>query len=294
VASVKKLFLIAAVSFRKLLLHFKDKSALESSGIFNEVRIMGRTRLSFLAVAMLAASPTILHAQIDPRWKIHDMDRPVPSVVDPGTASTQDAAGRPPSDAVVLFDGKDLSKWEDKDGKPAQWKVENGYMEVVAKTGYLSTKDTFGDCQLHVEFSEPTPPHGESQERGNSGVFLMGLYEIQVLDSYENKTYADGQASAVYGQYPPLVNASRPPGQWQTYDIIFHRPRFDASGNLQHPARVTVLHNGVLVQDNVEPSGPTGHHIRPPYKPGPDKLPLQLQDHGNPVRYRNIWIRNLE
>jgi len=227
------------------------------------------------------------------KWKIHDLNRPVPAVIDPGTASTQDKAGRPPSDAVVLFDGKDLSHWVSKEGKPAQWKVENGYMEVVAKTGNISTADAFGDCQLHVEFAEPSPGVGESQERGNSGVFLMSLYEIQVLDSYENKTYADGQASAVYGQYPPQVNASRPPAQWQTYDIVFHRPRFTSAGQLTHPARVTVLHNGVLVQDNVELTGPTAHGERPPYKAGPDRLPLQLQDHGNPVRYRNIWIREL-
>jgi hypothetical protein len=231
--------------------------------------------------------------QVDPKWKIHDMDRPVPPVVDPGSSSTQDSPGKPPSDAVVLFDGKDLSKWAHKDGSPAKWKVENGYAEVVAKTGEIHTTQPFGDCQLHVEFSEPTPPHGESQERGNSGVFLMGLYEIQVLDSYENKTYADGQASAVYGQYPPQVNAARPPGQWQWYDIVFHGPRFDPAGKLLRPARVTVFHNGVLVQDNVEPTGPTGHHMRPPYVAGPEKLPLALQDHGNPVRYRNIWIRNL-
>ncbi len=231
-------------------------------------------------------------AQAPMKWKIHDLNRPLPPVITPGTASTQDTPGRPPSDAVVLFDGKDLSHWIGEGGKPAQWKVENGYMEVAAKTGYIATRDSFGDCQLHVEFAEPSPGVGESQERGNSGVFLQGLYEIQVLDSYENKTYADGQASAVYGQYPPLVNASRPPGQWHTYDIIFHRPHFNG-GKVTRPARVTVLHNGVLVQDNVELTGPTAHGERPPYKPGPDKLPLQLQDHGNPVRYRNIWIREL-
>jgi hypothetical protein len=233
----------------------------------------------------MAQVPTI-------KWKIHDLNRPLPPVITPGAASTQDTPGQPPSDAMVLFDGKDLSKWVDKDGKPAQWKVENGYMEVTAKTGNISSRDSFGDCQLHVEFSEPTPPHGESQERGNSGVFLMSTYEIQVLDSYENKTYADGQASAVYGQYPPQVNASRPPGQWQTYDIIFHRPRFKGE-KVETPARVSVLHNGVLVQDNVLLTGPTAHGERPPYKPGPDKMPLQLQDHGDPVRYRNIWIREL-
>jgi hypothetical protein len=232
-------------------------------------------------------------AQAPMKWKIHDLNRPVPPVVDPGTSSTQDAAGRPPSDAVVLFDGKDLSLWVDKDGKPARWKVENGYMEVAPETGFIFTKQPFGDCQLHVEFSEPTPPSGESQERGNSGVFLHSLYEIQVLDSYQNKTYADGQASAVYGQYPPLANASRPPGQWQTYTIIFHGPRFKGD-KLVRPARVTVLHNGVLVQDNVELTGPTAHGERPPYKPTPEKLPLGLQDHGNKVRYRNIWIRELK
>ena len=234
------------------------------------------------------------YAQVDTRWKIHDMDRPVPPVVTPGTSSTQETPGKAPSDAVVLFDGKDLSQWLDKENGPAKWKVENGYFEVVAHTGYIHTKQPFGDCQLHVEFSEPVPPKGESQERGNSGVFLMGLYEIQVLDSYENKTYADGQASAVYGQYPPQVNASRPPGQWQWYDIVFHAPRFDTGGKLLKPARITVFHNGVLVQDNVEPTGPTEHGERPPYKAGPDKLPLALQDHGNPVRYRNIWIRELK
>lgn len=236
----------------------------------------------------------IASAQVDTRWKIHDLTRPVPPVVTPGTASTPDTAGQPPSDAVVLFDGKDLSHWLEKDGNAAKWKVESGYMEVVPKTGEIHTKEAFGDCQLHVEFREPTPPKGQSQERGNSGVFLMGLYEIQVLDSYENKTYADGQASAVYGQYPPQVNASRAPGEWQAYDIIFHRPHFDASGKVIQPARVTVLHNGVLVQDNVELTGPTAHGERPPYQAGPDKLPLALQDHGNPVRYRNIWIRELK
>ncbi len=241
--------------------------------------------LLFSAQLSLAQSPM--------KWKIHDLNRPVPPVIDPGTASTPEMPGHPPSDAVVLFDGTDLSKWTGEKGKPAEWNVSNGYMEVKPNTGAISTKEAFGDCQLHVEFAEPLPAVGESQERGNSGVFLMGLYEIQVLDSYQNKTYADGQASAVYGQYPPLVNAARPPGQWQTYDIIFHAPRF-ADGKLLHPARATVLHNGVLVQDNVEPTGPTAHGERPPYKPGPDKLPLTLQDHGTLVRYRNIWIRELK
>jgi len=243
---------------------------------------------------LLAATSQLSYAQVDSRWKIHDTDRPLPPVIDAGTPSTQDSPGRPPSDAVVLFDGKDLSHWSHKDGSPAKWKVEHGYAEVVAKTGYIYTREAFGDCQLHVEFAEPVPPQGESQERGNSGVFLMGLYEIQVLDSYENKTYADGQAAAVYGQYPPQVNASRPPGQWQSYDIVFHGPRFDKEGKLIRAARVTVLHNGALVQDNVKLSGPTAHRQRPPYTAHAEKLPLALQDHGTPVRYRNIWIRELK
>ena len=246
-----------------------------------------------LLLALMLAIVHNVNAQIDTRWKIHDLARPLPPIVDPGSASTQETPGRPPSDAVVLFDGKDPSHWKAQDGTPAKWKVENGYLEVVPKSGAIYTREAFGDCQLHVEFREPVPATGESQGRGNSGVFLMGLYEIQVLDSYDNKTYADGQAAAVYGQYPPLANASRPPSQWQIYDIVFHGPRFDNDQKLLRPARVTVFHNGVLVQDNVEPSGPTGHNVRPPYKAHPAKLPLSLQDHNNPVRFRNIWIREL-
>lgn len=249
-------------------------------------------KLNFVSSALLLLLAPLVSAQPEIKWKIHDLNRPLPPVITPGTASTQDAAGAAPSDAVVLFDGKDLSHWVGQDGKAARWKVEKGYVEVVDKAGYIASRDAFGDCQLHVEFAEPFPPEGESQERGNSGVFLQSIYEIQVLDSYENKTYADGQAAAVYGQYPPLVNASRPPAQWQSYDIIFHRAHFK-DGKLTAPARVTLLHNGVLVQDNVELTGPTAHGERPPYKAGPDKAPLQLQDHGYPVRYRNIWVREL-
>lgn len=254
---------------------------------------MRKYLFAFMAGVFLAILAAPALAQVDTRWKIHDPNRPLPPIVTPGTASTQETPGKPPSDAIVLFDGQNLSQWLSTDGSPAKWKVESGYMEVVPKTGYIHTKNAYGDCQLHVEFSEPVPAHGEGQERGNSGVFLMGEYEIQVLDSYENKTYADGQAAAVYGQYPPLVNASRPPSQWQSYDIVFHGPRFDAQGKLLRPARVTVFHNGVLVQDNVALTGPTAHGERPPYKPGPDKAPLALQDHGDPVRFRNIWIREL-
>jgi len=185
---------------------------------------MRKMALFCVGAFALTSISAVCNAQVDTRWEIHDRNRPVPPVIDPGTASTQDAPGRPPSDAVVLFDGKDLSKWADKEGGPAKWKVENGYFEVVPKTGEIHTREAFGDCQLHVEFAEPSPAKGEDQDRGNSGVFLHGLYETQVLDSYQSKTYADGQAAAIYGQYPPLVNASRPPGQWQTYDIISWPP----------------------------------------------------------------------
>jgi hypothetical protein len=247
----------------------------------------------FSVLALLVCMAQLSLAQVDPRWKPNDPDRPLSPVIEPGTSSTQDAPGHPPSDAIVLFNGKDLSQWTGEDSQAAKWKVADGYTEVVPHSGYIHTRQPFGDCQLHVEFAEPVPPVGDDQGRGNSGIFLMGLYEIQVLDSYRSKTYADGQAGAVYGQFPPQVNASRPPGQWQMYDIIFHRPHFDKDGKLLRPARVTVLHNGVLVQDNVELSGPTAHHERPPYKSTPDKLPLSLQDHGNPVLFRNIWIRAL-
>src|SRR5207249_9815224 len=217
-------------------------------------------------------------------WPQHSMDRPVPPVVTPAPSATP---GAPPSDAVVLFNGQSLAGWATDSEKPAGWKVANGYMEVVQGSGGIHTTRAFGDCQLHVEWATPTPATGESQERGNSGVFLMSRYEIQVLDSYQNRTYADGQAAAVYGQYPPLANASRPPGQWQAYDIVFHGPRFDTDGKLLRPASVTVFHNGVLAQDHVQPTGPTAHGARPPYQVPAETLPLALPAHGNPVPFRH-------
>jgi hypothetical protein len=219
-------------------------------------------------------------------WKIHDPERPQPNLIDPGTPA------RAPSDAIALFDGKDLSHWRSGDG-PAKWKVENGYVEVVKGAGSLVTRQAYGDCQLHIEWMSPQSSSGTGQNRGNSGVFMMGIYEVQVLDSHQNKTYPDGQAASIYGQYPPMVNASRAPGEWQSYDIIFRRPRFDKDGKLLRPARMTVLHNGIVVHDNVELTGPTAHNRRPEYKPHADKLPISLQDHGDPVRFRNIWIREL-
>jgi hypothetical protein len=167
-------------------------------------------------------------------------------------------------------------------------------MEVVPKTGGIRTVKGFGDCQLHVEWMAPSPAVGTDQDRGNSGVFLMDLYEVQVLDCYGNTTYADGMTAAIYGQYPPLVNACRPPGEWQTYDIIFHRPHFDKDGKVLSPARMTVLHNGLLVHECDILTGPTAHKARPPYVKHADKLPISLQDHGHPVRFRNIWLRELE
>ncbi len=167
-------------------------------------------------------------------------------------------------------------------------------MEVVPGSGGMETRQDFGDVQLHLEWKAPNPPAGQGQDRGNSGVFFMGRYEVQILDSYDNDTYPDGQAGAIYGQYPPLVNPVRPPGQWQSYDIVFRRPRFHPNGTLRAPARMTVVFNGVLVHDAAELVGPTSHHERLPYATHPDRLPLSLQDHGHPVRFRSIWIRNLE
>jgi len=227
-------------------------------------------------------------------WAVHDHNRPQPKTVVPGTFSSQDQPGQPPSDATVLFDGTDLSKWEaDKgEGVPTKWVVKNGAMECVPGSGYIRTKEKFGDCQLHVEWSAPTKVQGGSQGRGNSGVFLMGLVEVQVLDNYNNPTYPDGFAASVYGQSPPLANALRPPGQFQSYDIIFRRPVYK-DGKQLDPGYVTVFENGVAVQDHTMLEGPTGHLARSKPGPFPDVGPLKLQDHGNPVRYRNIWYRHL-
>jgi hypothetical protein len=244
-----------------------------------------------LVLAMQLAQPLASSAQEPQRWAVHDTTRPKPVVVDPGQGALPLP---PPADAVVLFDGTNLSKWRQTNGEPAGWVVRDGYMEVRGGSGDLETREGFGDAQVHVEWMAPTPTRSEGQNRGNSGVYLMNTYELQVLDSWRNETYADGQAAAFYGQFPPLVNASRPPGQWQSYDIVFRAPRFDSTGALLRPAIVTVLHNGVLVQDNVTLTGPTGHYARPPYAAHADRLPLKLQDHGDPVRYRNIWIRELK
>lgn len=232
------------------------------------------------------------------KWMVHDTNRPAPPVVTPGEASCGDKVGSAPSDAVVLFDGKDLSKWESvkKPGQPAPWKMGDGCFETVKDAGYIRTKQKFGSCQLHIEFATPDKVAGKDQGRGNSGIFLMEMYEIQVLDSYNNRTYADGQCGALYGRNVPLVNACRKPGEWQSYDVIFHRPTFKGK-KVDKKARFTVFHNGALIHDNVELQGGTnwiGQHALTDYIPHGDKGALSLQDHGNPVRFRNIWIRELK
>jgi len=256
------------------------------------MRISSLLPALYLLPAALVAQGNPNPVPADPsRWPQHSMDRPRPLLVTPGAFNTS----APPSDAMVLMDGRSLDRWHSADtAGPARWKVEHGYVEVAPGTGGIATRDSFGDIQLHVEFRAPLPVKGEGQERGNSGVFLMGIYEIQVLDSYQNDTYPDGQAGSIFGQFPPLVNPARRPGEWNTYDIIFHRPRFDATGKVTEPARATVLFNGVLVQDNQVILGPTTYARRTAYSAHPDRLPIELQDHTFPVRYRNIWVRRLE
>jgi len=214
-----------------------------------------------------------------------------PPAVTPGATP-----GSPPSDAIVLFDGSDLSQWaSQKDSKAAApWTVADSAMQVKPGTGGIQTRRAFGDVQLHIEWATPDLVKGEGQGRGNSGVFLMNTYEVQVLDSYENTTYFHGQAGAVYKQHKPLVNASRKPGEWQTYDIVFRAPAFDEDGKLLKRATFTVFHNGVLVQDHVEVMGVTAHDRPPYYEKHAPKLPLSLQDHGDLVKFRNIWIRELD
>jgi hypothetical protein len=223
------------------------------------------------------------------KWRVHDVSRPQPVVVTPG----KDA--KAPSDAIVLFDGTDLSKWVTYvKGQPTEpkWKLENGYMEVVPTAGGIQTREKFGNMQLHVEWQEPEDIQGKSQGRGNSGVELMGHFEVQVLDSFENRTYADGGAGSLYGQWPPLVNASRKPGEWQTYDIVFQAPKSE-NGTVVKPAYATVIYNGVLVQYHREILGNTVHAKLAKYGKVGEEEPLGLQNHHQIVRYRNIWVRRI-
>jgi hypothetical protein len=226
------------------------------------------------------------------KWKVHDIDRPRPRWVDPGPAPASPAPVT--ADAVVLFDGKDLSHFvrEDRPDQPAGWKVANGYMEVVPKTGSIMSKEKFGDAQFHVEWAAPSVVRSNSQGRGNSGFIIMKRYEIQILDSYENPSYADGQAASIYGQFPPLVNASRRPGEWQTYDIIFKAPRFE-NGKLVSPAYITVIHNGIVVHHHQNSLGTMQHRVVATYQPHDPEDSLVIQNHGDPVRFRSIWVRRL-
>ena len=241
-----------------------------------------------LAVSLVSQTST---AQLTTGWKAHDLARPAPKVVTPS-----EKPGGAPSDAIVLFDGTDMSNWRAGNGGEAKWKIVDGAMESVPKSGFVYSKEDFGDCQVHLEFASPAKVKGNGQGRGNSGVFLMGKFEIQVLDSFDNKTYADGSAGSLYGQYPPEVNVSRKPGEWQTFDIIFKRPRFAEDGKLESEAQLTVLHNGVLIQNAVKAFGPTSwiQHGKNSVLKEKTTGPLSLQDHGNPVRYKNIWVRRLE
>jgi hypothetical protein len=222
------------------------------------------------------------------RWHIHDGTRPQPKMVTPGQTP-----GAAPADATVLLgSGTDASAWKMADGSAVTWPMTDGVLQ--SGKGMIETKAQFTDFQLHVEFATPKQVKGDGQGRGNSGVFLLGQFEVQVLDSYQNPTYPDGQASAMYGQYPPLVNASRPPGEWQAYDIIFTAPRFSATGTVDKPAIVTVIHNGIVVHNATAYLGPTEHKVIKPYVPAAATGPIRLQDHGNPVHFRNIWIRPLK
>jgi hypothetical protein len=243
---------------------------------------------SAVLVAVMMTAP--LPGQRPVEWPVHSLQRPHPAIIHPGGP----ALIAPPADAVILFDGTSLDAWRaDADSGVARWRVVAGALEVAPGTGGIHTAEMFGDVQLHVEWQAPAPAEGTGQNRSNSGIFLMGRYEVQVLDSWENVTYADGQAAAIYGQFPPLVNVSLPPGSWQSYDIIFRRPRFDAAGNLTVPARITALHNGVLVHEDVVLQGQTAHQTRAKYLAHADRLPIALQDHGTKVRFRNIWVRPL-
>jgi len=286
---------------------------------------MRKTILTVFAIATTGFAGFVLQTFADPdlgytdtpmlpsgKWHVHDPDRPRPVVVTPGASFSQGAAA--PSDAIILFNGKDLSHWEGEKGDPQwitngeckgldfegqktapQWTLHGNYMQVKPDTGYIHTKEKFGDFQLHLEFAEPAKVSGDSQERGNSGVFLQGIYEIQVLDTYNNPTYPDGQCGGIYGQSTPLVNACKKPGQWQTYDIVFEAARWSQDHKLVRPAIVTVFQNGLLIHYKQPIIGPTGHRVLAEYdKELPATGPLRLQDHGDPIRYRNIWIRNIQ
>ena len=245
-------------------------------------------KLLVIACTFLLSASTIAQVRTGGDPKLSEIYDPAPAIVAPGKTNAE-----PPSDAIVLFDGKSFSNWVGTNGKPVEWTLGDGAMTVKRGTGLITTKESFGDCQLHIEWRTPAEVKGDGQGRGNSGIFLMGRYELQVLDSYNNKTYSNGQAGSIYKQLVPLVNASRGPGEWQVYDVIFTAPRFSENGILQSQARITVFHNGVLDQNNASIWGGTEYIGIANYKSHGPKEPISLQDHGDPVSYRNIWIRPL-
>lgn len=255
--------------------------------------IMGAAASAVAAALIHAAGVGYDDTPIIPgqKWKVHDKERPNPPVVTPAPTFSHHAAA--PADAVVLFDGTNLDQWARGNGEEAKWNISAGYMEVTRGGGDIQTKEKFGDFQLHIEWASPETVRGESQGRGNSGVFLHGLFEVQVLDSHDNVTYADGQAGSLYGQWPPLNNAMKKPGEWNSYDIIFEGPRWDDAGEMTRKASVTLIHNGVVLHHKREYNGPSGHRNTPPYRKYDGTGPIRLQDHSDPVRYRNIWIRPL-
>lgn len=243
--------------------------------------VLGLSAFAATAVVLLAAAPQ----QEKKEWGVHDMNRPQPAMVDAG------GHAKAPSDAIVLFDGKSLDKWTgNKDGT---WEVKDGYFQVKPGSGNIRTRDGFGSCQFHIEWMVPETCKCESQHGCNSGLFFMDRYELQILGSNPNKTYPDGMAGAMYGQYPPLVNACRPNGQWNAYDVIFHAPKFKEDGSLEKAGTMTVMFNGVLVQDHSEIWGATAHAAKAKYSKHEAKLPIGLQDHGDPLCFRNVWLRPL-
>jgi Domain of Unknown Function (DUF1080) len=245
---------------------------------------MKKTSVFIASLVLSLCFSKVFAQEGDP--KLTEVWEPIPKVITPATESTA------PSDAIVLFDGKGLGEWESVKGGEAKWEVKKNAMTVVKGTGDIRSKKSFGDIQLHIEWRSPEKVESEGQGRANSGVFFQERYEIQILDSYNNRTYSNGQAGCVYKQTPPLVNACRKPGEWQTYDILFTAPRFKADGSIDKPAYITVIHNGVVIQNHTEIKGTT-EYIGAPKWIAHDKAPIKLQDHGNPVSYRNVWVREL-
>ncbi len=265
---------------------------------------MNKKLFAVALVVTLTSMSRLPAAEMEPdgKWQVHDIKRPQPVVVTPGAMFSQEAPA--PSDAEVLFDGHGLDKWENEHGGSATWKTNGNFVESVAventPRGGIRTKGKWADFQLHVEWASPNPPKGQDQARGNSGILINNMYEVQVLDSYQSKTYPDGQAGAIYGQKPPLVNACKPPGEWQTYDILFESPRWNDKGELLKKAVITVLHNGVVIQNHYELVGMTDGINSVKWKsaskypaPHAPEVFVQLQDHHNPVHFRNIWIRSM-